>query len=453
MKKLKLFSTLLATALLTACAGATNSQQPMTAPAEEPAASAAAAPQRQQGAPLHRINMCRYATMNESAAYAVMNVNDAGKYFMTKIDPESGEQSVLCSRANCAHNAESCPAYLAQIANGCVPSRYAAADGSQVYWFIDGRYNNSEGAYIDRTDANGENRIRMAEGNELPDMGVLDIVYSDGSSLYIEDADYIQKRFRVLCVNENGVKTVYETSLPEGVEEYRVIGCWQDQLLVRETASRPENPLIPKGDAATEEELRAWLQEEDAKANKVQEKLWLLSTAGEMSETPFTWEAGQGSQCQVQGSMARFLSESGELTEFDLQSGETSTRQLELPGAVRADYSIESIGAWQTVEIQENGQYTAYLLNYETGETRMQPITWYKDSVSPQSPRMAAHNDVWVFAHISEELYNRQAIGSDGVPYTAQSGNGIYGFAKVEDYLAGNADWKAVTLLGTDFYE
>ena len=230
MKKLKLFSTLLATALLTACAGATNSQQPMTAPAEEPAASAAAAPQRQQGAPLHRINMCRYATMNESAAYAVMNVNDAGKYFMTKIDPESGEQSVLCSRANCAHNAESCPAYLAQIANGCVPSRYAAADGSQVYWFIDGRYNNSEGAYIDRTDANGENRIRMAEGNDLPDMSGLDIVYSDGSSLYIEDADYNQKRFRVLCVNENGVKTVYETSLPEGVEEYRVIGCWQDQL-------------------------------------------------------------------------------------------------------------------------------------------------------------------------------------------------------------------------------
>ena len=33
MKKLKLFSTLLATALLTACAGATNSQQPITAPA------------------------------------------------------------------------------------------------------------------------------------------------------------------------------------------------------------------------------------------------------------------------------------------------------------------------------------------------------------------------------------------------------------------------------------
>ena len=172
-----------------------------------------------------------------------------------------------------------------------------------------------------------------------------------------------------------------------------------------------------------------------------------------MSETPFTWEAGQGIQCQVQGSMARFLSESGELTEFDLQSGETSTRQLELPGAVRADYSIESIGAWQTVKIQENGQYTAYLLNYETGETRMQPITWYKDSVAPQSPRMAAHNDVWVFAHISEELYNRQVIGSDGVPYTAQSGNGIYGFAKVEDYLAGNADWKAATLLGTDFYD
>ena len=46
-----------------------------------------------------------------------------------------------------------------------------------------------------------------------------------------------------------------------------------------------------------------------------------------------------------------------------------------------------------------------------------------------------------------------QVIGSDGVPYTAQSGNGIYGFAKVEDYLAGNADWKAATLLGTDFYD
>lgn len=110
------------------------------------------------------------ASVGRDAVYSAMNIDDAGQYFATTIDFSTGEQRILCKKFGCSHADESCPAYMTAIRNGCVPEAMLLPVGDRLYWLVDGRYNESDGAYLDVSNTDGSDRRRVAEGDDLPDL-------------------------------------------------------------------------------------------------------------------------------------------------------------------------------------------------------------------------------------------------------------------------------------------
>ena len=95
------------------------------------------------------------AAVGQDAVYSAMNIDDAGQYFATTIDFSTGEQRILCKKFGCSHADESCPAYMTAIRNGCVPEAMLLPVGDRLYWLVAGRYNESDGAYLDVSNPDG----------------------------------------------------------------------------------------------------------------------------------------------------------------------------------------------------------------------------------------------------------------------------------------------------------
>ena len=73
---------------------------------------------------------------------------------------------------------------MTAIRNGCVPKAMLLPVGDRLYWLVDGRYNESDGAYLDVSNLDGSDRRRVAEGDALPDLTNAYVWYTDGTALY-----------------------------------------------------------------------------------------------------------------------------------------------------------------------------------------------------------------------------------------------------------------------------
>ena len=69
--------------------------------------------------------------------------------------------------------------------------------------------------------------------------------------------------------------------------------------------------LEPAGEAATDEELRAWLAADEQARNEQTKNLCLLDTAGNMTDTDMTWRGDAGNVQLVHNGAAYVLNESG----------------------------------------------------------------------------------------------------------------------------------------------
>lgn len=205
------------------------------------------------------------AAVGQDAVYSAMNIDDAGQYFATTIDFSTGEQRILCKKLGCSHADESCPAYMTAIRNGCVPKAMLLPVGDRLYWLVDGRYNESDGAYLDVSNLDGSDRHRVAEGDALPDLTNAYVWYTDGTALYTFVRSYDE--YSAFRLDEGGAACFFTRSIPDG-EDYFAVGCWQDKIVLQHSAGYQQQPLNPAGEAATDEELRAWLAADEQARNE-----------------------------------------------------------------------------------------------------------------------------------------------------------------------------------------
>lgn len=327
------------------------------------------------------------AAVGRDAVYSAMNIDDAGQYFATTIDFSTGEQRILCKKLGCSHADESCPAYMTAIRNGCVPQAMLLPVGDRLYWLVDGRYNESDSAYLD-------------------------------------------------------------VSNPDG-EDYFAVGCWQDKIVLQHSGGYLQQPLNPAGEAATDEELRAWLAADEQAQNEQTKNICLLDTAGSMTDTDMTWSGDAGNVQLVHNGAAYLLNESGLVTKFDLTAGTAQTRQLDLQGTLVLYGVVEGArpDGWIPVTVRDDSEG---LLNPETGVYTPLPTTWLKDQAVERSPFIVAASDTMLLVKYGEIYYTANDIGTDGAPYSFTTCRGEYGIISVKDYLAGSQDWVQVTLQGRD---
>ena len=231
------------------------------------------------------------AAVGQDAVYSAMNIDDAGQYFATTIDFSTGEQRILCKKLGCSHTDESCPAYMTAIRNGCVPKAMLLPVGDRLYWLVDGRYNESDGAYLDVSNLDGSDRHRVAEGDALPDLTNAYVWYTDGTALYTFVRSYDE--YSAFRLDEGGAACFFTRSIPDG-EDYFALGCWQDKIVLQHSAGYQQQPLNPAGEAATDEELRAWLAADEQARNEQTKNICLLDTAGSMTDTDMTWSGDAG---------------------------------------------------------------------------------------------------------------------------------------------------------------
>lgn len=89
--------------------------------------------------------------------------------------------------------------------------------------------------------------------------------YTDGTALYTFVRSYGE--FTVLRLDEGGAACFFTHSIPDG-EDYVAVGCWQDKIVLQHSAGYQQQPLNPAGEAATDEELRAWLADDEQARNE-----------------------------------------------------------------------------------------------------------------------------------------------------------------------------------------
>lgn len=204
--------------------------------------------------------------VGQDAVYSAMNIDDAGQYYATTIDFSTGEQRILCKKPGCSHADESCPAYMTAIRNGCVPQAMLLPVGDRLYWLVDGRHNESDSAYLDVSNPDGSDRRRVAEGDDLPDLTNAYVWYTDGTALYTFVRSY--DKYSAVRLDEGGAACFFTRSIPDG-EDYFAVGCWQDKIVLQHSGGYLQQPLNPAGEAATDEELRAWLAaDEEARTSR-----------------------------------------------------------------------------------------------------------------------------------------------------------------------------------------
>lgn len=384
------------------------------------------------------------AAVGQEAVYSAMNIDDAGQYYATTIDFSTGEQRILCKKPGCSHADESCPAYMTAIRNGCVPQAMLLPVGDRLYWLVDGRHNESDSAYLDVSNPDGSDRRRVAEGDDLPDLTNAYVWYTDGTALCTFVRSY--DKYSAVRLDEGGAACFFTLSIPDG-EDYFAVGCWQDKIVLQHSGGYLQQPLNPAGEAATDEELRAWLAADEQARNAQTKNLCLLDTAGGMTDTDMTWSGDAGNVQLVHNGAAYVLNESGLVTKFDLTAGTAQTRQLDLQGVLYGVVESARLDGWIPVTVRDDSEG---LLNPETGVYTPLPTTWLKDQAVERSPFIVAASDTMLLVKYGEIYYTTNDIGTDGAPYSFTTCRGEYGIISVKDYLAGSQDWVQVTLQGRD---
>ena len=109
------------------------------------------------------------------------------------------------------------------------------------YWLVDGRYNESDGAYLDVSNPDGSDRRRVAEGDDLPDLTNAYVWYTDGTALYLFARSY--DKYSAFRLDEGGAACIFTRSIPDG-EDYFALGCWQDKIVLQHSAGYQQQPCL-----------------------------------------------------------------------------------------------------------------------------------------------------------------------------------------------------------------
>lgn len=461
MKRIQITAAILAALFaLTACSAASGTSAAPLPDAES--GTPAAAPSAEEAnpvEPLRAIDTTWSASVGEQAAYSAINLNESGVYVGTRIDFATGQQEVLCQKAGCPHSDESCPAFLWKIGeNVCIAACALLADGDKLYWVVEGRYNGSAGAYVDVSDTDGQNRRRLAEGEELPELDSWGCSYFAGEdALYILQQEQLtdaqtdvfdgirQNLYRV--TSSNGVEKIGSTPPEETKPGFNpncwwYVGCWQGQIALWYDEGY-EEPVI-EGEA-TEESLNRYYEESEARSGQSANSLYLMDSTGQLTETGITWKVGKGVSTLLCGDFFYMLGEDGRLRAVSLANGQE--KEYEFPLDETVDFLYKGYGNCLYVQGPDEGNY---LWNLDTGAASPIEPTWYKDQVAPRGPTVVAAGETMLLVVTGAKYYTVTSTGKDGIPYSFDTCDYLYGLIPAADFFAGGRDWVPVTLLGRD---
>ena len=192
---------ILSALLLCACTAAApaGSDAAQALPTAEPA------PVRE----MHRLSTSSGGSPGKGGYYRVYQPDDADYALASVIDSATGQERVLCSRSGCAHNEESCPAFLGRATED---SPYVSgglyADGDKLYWLrvpMSNVMSNTNDAFLDVSELDGSNRRRIVTGGIIPHYLYTDW-YGNGESLFCSYG--CGSYFVIYRFDENGVKAI-----------------------------------------------------------------------------------------------------------------------------------------------------------------------------------------------------------------------------------------------------
>lgn len=327
----------LAAALLAGCAGQPDSNSP----ASQPAVSASG-----PMTPLH--SMTTFWAGGPEGAYVTVNRPEYDGNILY-IDYTTHTAVPLCSQANCAHDSDSCTAWLAKNTD-C----YLFYWQDKLYMLTSSSLESSDTLW--EVEPNGQDRRKLLELESHQTIG--GTILASGRQLYFSLMEMRDGQTRkLLCrfdLDECKLTPIHNCLDAES----SLLGGWDDWLLL-ETVDLVD-PSVPN-DLAHVEEYNAAMQ---ARTHS----LYRVSTEGDREEEPlFTW-TGDSGVAGGYGSQFYFLdTETGTLTVRDLAAGTEQTLQDDrLRTTQHTDLYIPvADGAIVPIQPEDMHQYPVWYLYHD----------------------------------------------------------------------------------------
>lgn len=327
----------LAAALLAGCAGQPDSN----APTSQPAVSASG-----PMTPLRSMTTF-WAGGPEGACVAVSRPDDSKNILY--IDYAAHTGAPLCSQANCAHDSDSCTAWLAKNTN-C----YLFYWQDKLYMLTDGYLEIPNTLWEIDPDGQTRRKLLELESERL----ITGTILGQGRNLYFITMEIQNGQTRQLLCQFN-LDECKLTPIHNCLDEdSNLLGGWDDWLLLE--VIDPVDPSVPN-DLAHVEKYNAAMQ---ARTHS----LYRVSTEGDREEEPlFTW-AGDSGVAGGYGSLFYLLdTETGTLSVRDLAAGTEQTLQDDRLRSTRHTdlYIPVADGAIVPIQPEDMRQYPVWYLYHD----------------------------------------------------------------------------------------
>lgn len=329
---------LLALALLAGCARSPAQSSPDLFDLSEPAAEQNTA-----------LRMVTGAAKGTQGAYILHNSPDGNFRSILFVDAATHTAEPVCSREGCAHNDESCPAWLP----GYPQSQFLFTLEDRLYI---GQTGDDCGVW--ETSENGEER-RLLFRPEAHQILLEAEMAADDQYLYFQVMEVNpelgeQRRFLYRCDLQTGSLK----RLRAMEESERLIGALNGQFLITRVAAKPT--VDPSDNEAW---LEAW--------KHVVVEMHTVSTEGARSAEPLcSWVEGEQSVAMSGSLLYRLNSVQGTLTVTDLTTGEEQSVQDNRLQNI-CDFRVQAATAKGAVLSIGNADYTQYRWYlYHDGELR-----------------------------------------------------------------------------------
>ena len=304
---------------------------------------------------------------------------------------------------------------------------------------------------MDVSDSDGHSHHRIVEGDDLPDLGVVNSWYADGSALYLLlRATFSSCASMKPAPPSSGRKT---TPIPDGTMPS---GCWQDKIILQHNEYY-YIPELKKLGTRTEEEYDAWYDEQDAaQLTQPVSAVPAVSTDEGRAPLDFHWTVADGAIAKVQNGIVLSAKPGRHRRPDELIHRHPPPNLLTCPGRPCQTTRTFCLATGQRLYPQTSATATTIaFLNLDTGEFQPQPTTWFNDRsrarpIAPSSgPRITALFFTTNMARCTTPKRHRPR--RPACPAMQRSRN-EYGIISFDDYLAGSQDWSPRSpLLGDDF--
>lgn len=437
------------TIALLAALGCLNVLGGCTAATEPPASTQQTAETAAAATPSGTLPLSLASPCTDQGIYNV-GMNDSlgtGLYFL---DYETAENRILCDQPGCRHDSDACPG---RAGAGFYRNMLCALpDGSLVYG-VSGEGSLGVTLWV----AEDGSRRELGQVEHLANL-----LFTDGESLYVEQ----------WATEPGESNSLARVSLADGAvtslgamplqSPYNLLGTAGREVLARQTQWE-EMPQLDIPEDATAEEVQA-LQEaynEEVSQSTADHRLFLWDPDTGAQRDLDTWTSHYGSTGRTMLWDGERLYWCSDVQPDDLHwmtlDGETGTLPVAWPQEVLTSgqdtvFYLEDVlsgqllltvwGPWGTDTVKR------YALDLTDGALQEVPL-YYVSNAKEQPVTILAHGPEDLAVAFAEQRRQESYIDSDGQLATTEKVTVRFGVLTIQDFLAGNPDYREVTQEGT----